>query len=110
MKEARPTYRGQGSETEAEHRGYKPRAPRMPGALSEEDENPRREFRGNRQREERSHFDGERGERKFQQREGGYAPRGGKTTRGGEARKSYGRPGAKAPHKNAAKTRKDDGK
>ena len=110
MKEARPTYRGQGSETEAEHRGYKPRAPRMPGALREEDENPRREFRGNRQREERSHFDGERGERKFQQREGGYAPRGGKTTRGGEARKSYGKPGAKAPHKNAAKTRKDDGK
>jgi 23S rRNA (adenine2503-C2)-methyltransferase len=106
MKEARPTYRGQNSEAEAEHRGYKPRAPRMPGALREEDENPRREFRGGRPHEEHSHFGAERGERKYQKREGGYAPRGEKPARGGAPRKSYG----KAPRKNAAKARKDAGK
>ena len=104
MKEARPSYRGQGEEQEFEHRGYKPRAPRIPGLTADSDER-QRSGSGGRPHDQRGRFKPEQGDNAFRKDEKKFPPRGGKPERGG-----YGRPkraaGAKGERKPAARVKR----
>ena len=91
-KEARPSYRGQGEQQEFDHRGYKPRAPRMPGMAANGEEHPRRSFGGDRPRDSRGRSESGRGENGLPQGERKFAPRGEKSGRAAE-HQNYGRPG-----------------